>query len=813
MSKPTFMYKLFILLIVLCIFSCTPNKKENDKVLIKKSEPEVIVEEFDHDSCLFSPKINLRIDELFISPFDKSKLIIVNYNGPNYQVDINNLKLDNLVDVIGGFGKGVRKTSILQDNYNDSLIWAFGFHEGLIVHNKFTKENKEFSNSEYFDRNALTCFYISKDYVWFGSSKGLYSVGKGDYKIRKLSVFSDIWIKKILPKGSDKLIVNDNYILNTKTNKYEPFQSVNDSIYDLITSYREIDGVIAFSFKRNITKIIFPNGRVKTFKYNRPRYDFNIYRNELWDIFGRITYYNYDSDVLETIPLNTPAGAFVHEDSIAWFISKDFIFKLDKTNKLVYRYPDEFSKILNIAASDDYLFLNHGDRITRLSKDFVNSNLILNKKFEDEENDFQVYMKVIQYNNEPIKVIEVFREIKRKFANSENKLIRKKIEELQHKKIVNTIKFISDKDYTTVINKLDSNEYVDIEDILLYSLSVHHGMKRRVDSSLKYYKLLKSKYPESNFLKQFKQSDIDNLNAVSEELKSINTEKISNDIKLWKKYEIYKKYPFSRLFAGPWLSRPFQYCFLDSIALLYPQSQYADNAEWINKKFSNVFRNEGVEERIYSSNSLDFYRSFILNYPKSEFLPEVLKDMAYLYTYCGDSIQERILNIDSAQIIYDRLQKEFPDFAAKEKLSKYNDLKSKLLKGSLGWKFSIKLSKQTYNRSEPIEIEFIYENELNIKRDLNLYEEIPNFGVYVLGESEFIEIPTNSNYEKRTVSIEPLGIYSEKWDITKMIRLNYNRKVGYFKIGNTGGLAITAVTGIEGSEPISSKEVRVKIID
>ena len=822
---------IFIFLIISCTTSIKESKKENnnhidsiakirlnscDTALVdnqmKVVEENEILENF--DSIVFSKSFLLPIFEMYDSPFNKGRLLI-RTNGSNYEINKDFTGLRNLSSFLGKVGNEIREENIVKDQFNDSLIWAIGFHHGLVRYNVFNKEIRELSSKDFFKRSALSCISISKDYVWVGTSEGFFRIRKSDFSVDSISDFNGIWIKSIVKSDNGKLVVNSNYLFDEESHSIVPFNKVKGVKYDIITNYRLIDNAIVFTYQENKKKVIFPNDLIKDFNYNRPSYNSFLYDGKLWDLNGSISYFDYSNDSTVSIKFENYPKTFCVDDSLIWFTSENLIFKLEMKTEKIFRCPKPFNNISSLHVDDNYLFINYRNRLMRLRKEQLFKSLILNSSICNDEILFKKLVHEIEmnYSENPIEILNSYLKVKKRFNNSTNTIINNKLKILEKNTISYLIHQMSDETFKVLLENLQAGKYDLVKDVIYYGITIKYGVDRDIANAQKYYQILKNEYPQSRFIKVFGKNDSICFDRIKRELTLINDSNLTTDIKLWHKYNCFDKNVLSDVFSLGWLSRPYCYFYLDTIIQSYPESEYADNAEWIIQEYNNCFRNEEGDPEHFSDHDLNFSRSFLSKYQDSEFIPEVLMDMAYIYTYCGDSLLERLRYIDTALIVYEKLIEEYPEFARKNNIEKKLNIKNNLLKHGLGWKFSFNSKKMTYSRTEPIELEFKIKNEANFSRELEVYENIPNFYVGLYGETEFVELLNKPIGIKKVVKIPAFGTYCEVWDIKSMIKNNRYSPPGYYKIGDVERITIRGGQGVFDYESESMKELRLNIID
>ncbi|MDH4240757.1 MAG: hypothetical protein OEW48_14450 [Phycisphaerae bacterium] len=172
-----------------------------------------------------------------------------------------------------------------------------------------------------------------------------------------------------------------------------------------------------------------------------------------------------------------------------------------------------------------------------------------------------------------------------------------------------------------------------IIDGLHFGIGCYYFHRGNLQNALKYFKIVKQKYSNSYFDKEYLiAEDISNLEKNAEELKLIqNSYQKQSDEKLWKLGELYfhsMQRSWNTLEVGYDMSLPFS--IFDELIKKYPRSQWADNAEFLIIVSNEVNAGEGGDV----SSNLDYvkeYKEFIKKYPKSELIPDALLSIGQLY--------------------------------------------------------------------------------------------------------------------------------------------------------------------------------------
>jgi hypothetical protein len=142
------------------------------------------------------------------SPFDKHKVWVCPENEKAFELDLDNGRKISFSEKFGSpmFARPMRASEIYCDAFDPKVCWFLSFHEGVF------RFNQAKGNGQFFDvrtpRNAVSTLCFSKDYVWIGTSGGLWCYDRYTGTCRAVDNSPETWISQIqvMPDGKVAVI-------------------------------------------------------------------------------------------------------------------------------------------------------------------------------------------------------------------------------------------------------------------------------------------------------------------------------------------------------------------------------------------------------------------------------------------------------------------------------------------------------------------------------------------------------------------------------------------------------------------------------
>lgn len=783
----------------------------------KVSSPQ---KKFETSSRVYFSNDSLQINNILFSPLDNSKLWTVNTNGTTYEFSPADSTWKNLKNNFGEYAKGLKASNIMQDTFDENLVWLANFSKGLIA---YSKKNKSYTN---FDKiKTVTAALYLDTAIIIGTWKGLYTIDRKTQEVAKSATIAEIMINSIEELNHETLLINQKYKYDYKSDELVNSVLKNGIMYNKTDSNRVIvskiknDNILIskgdvekkFNFKHKYINSIVVDGDIvwmpsdyQSFKITR----FDAQAN-------KITYFRTEYKLGEFQSVN--------DENRIWFYNRNMIICFDKS-ALDFKFIPVDYRLNRVITDSKFIYLSSSHGIEIYNKDHLLSESIDVEKMYNEEEEFSEMAKEAKYGNDKDykQRFEAYLEITEKFGTSSNIRIQKKIENLKE-----LLQLDAPRDSTELseLRRYFEDEVKDKEFLaVIYMQTIkylnHQGL---LSQAIHYDSLLVRNAPDYQ-THEHKEAmkQVVKYNSI---ISDIYATDLTNDEQLWRVgvayFDLFK-------FVGPTtaastynMTYPFKY--LNKLLQKFPKSDFADNAEYKMYRHIENSTHEGGNNS-YNFKAIEGYKAILTKYPHTELKPKIYYRISEMYFSCEASYQEKPKYIDLAKDYANIVLSEFPDYEYIESVKRHTQSIVKK-KSIYMWQLVISSDKQSYHPDEPIIITYKLTNIDNRDKSILVSEDktIPNFALRIhrrplensyRSKKEMKLTKNTQSYNKEIIEqlIEAEQTYTETWDIKENARANFRNAPGKFRLKAEGKYEIKAYGSEKaGSFSIPSNTISITI--
>ena len=299
----------------------------------------------------------------------------------------------------------------------------------------------------------------------------------------------------------------------------------------------------------------------------------------------------------------------------------------------------------------------------------------------------------------------------------------------------------ADPGFLQAVDRLLNDKLSDLEkEVVLWKAIPSCINTRKADLAFQYFMKLKTEYPDSRFLKR---PEMKRIGQTLETYNKICESPEPEDKKLWLMAECFRDCAFQShlYFESEKILSKF---YFKMLLAKYPESDYADEAEWFILS-RNMFRSEeGIYEEDHRrkfEQETGQYQRFIRTYPQSDLLPLVKKRLAYIYmSYAGgpyleynyynhtDETRKGLLK-DALQIYLDILR-QYPGSRTANEIIEQNyvkDLVKTLHPIPITLAMTAELKEHKYGA--PVRLTLTLTNRSERDVTIRIYPDLPNFSL------------------------------------------------------------------------------------
>jgi len=365
-----------------------------------------------------------------------------------------------------------------------------------------------------------------------------------------------------------------------------------------------------------------------------------------------------------------------------------------------------------------------------------------------------------------------------------------------------------------------------MSEAVCYGLICGYSLNGNPQKALEYYTRLKTLNDKSIFLEFVAERDLARMEKAKVQLESMKLSNITEAERLFRLGKIYyEMFKLSWNYGKVGINTEFPFKYYMEVLDKYPESEWADNAEYEMLIYHLMCSMEGGDT---GSNLryIEKFNDFLTKYPETDLVLLIKCNISSLYYSLmkgadkGCMLPEDLGYLTKA----DSIMKQIPDSYTEYEYIDYlrNGIKESLSKYS--WKFEMKLDSTTFSKGEKINISFSLENHNDTPKQISLKTEkgLPNFGVYIKKK----RYEYSKDYRKAAPFVEDRDIkditehkyligvdkkYSEDWDITQKIQVDRNKVVGHFELLESGFYSITGYFVLEFNMILYTEPIIIEI--
>ncbi|MEP2025945.1 MAG: hypothetical protein ABJH98_14450 [Reichenbachiella sp.] len=806
-------FYLFTFILICC--SPKSNSEEKEKLASRLT---FIAEDID---VVLYQNDTIEIDDFTFAPFGSALIWTFSTNSDSYELNLKDSTWSNLNRRFGKYSYGLKRNSIFVDPFTQ-FIWICNFRKGIYVYDPQSDLNYEYSSIR-----PVSTVKFSKTHIFIGTWDGLFTINRKTMNTAR--GLSEVHIRNIQILSKNILSINEKYEYN-----FEDDKILSTNFEKEILQSRSINGIEITQYKT--TDYQSPNIYIQKDDKVKPifiyPFDINnvIAENDMiWILNGSLSkgliQYDIKNDSLNTIKKKGQRQRFQMENGNEhiWFWRGLNIFILNKkTFELKILSPPVVDNIRQICILDDKVFLNTRHIIQVFRKDYLIQLSEDTKDRINSENAFIAYADSLGFyrkNNSFKKAYEIYELAKNEFETSANNDIIDRIKGMKSQ--LTTTRY----NMQEILNLMDyMRDSVDDDEILssFYLNSITQlNYQGNVEVALRLDTILQSKFPETRII--YHETKMKKTKEAYDRLQNIKTEEVSEDERLWKVGNIYfQLFRFvGRDTEASSTDMTYPFSYYDSLLNIYPNSLFADDAEFTMLQYTENGSHEGGDNS-YNPIAIKLYEDFLIKYPSTNLYPNILFEQVKLRR---DNYSDNfIVQIQEALNYLDTLQQKYPEFYSEKNAENERKDFSDLLRKNL-WDISITSNKKRYQLGEDIKIFFNLINTGTSDKTFSISKNanIPSFGLrvewYPLNpydpSHKYIETekhPNGVRIQYQDTVINQNSSYTEEWVITKSAREAFRGSPGYFRFTEEGKYKLRAYPN-NGKDIayISSPEIWIEI--
>jgi len=758
---------------------------------------------------------NYQPNTIVKSPIDDT-IWIIDQNKPSYEYNYKTDELSALSDKFGDFADGL-KDLILEDEYDPDFVWLGNFHKGVLCYRKSSKDYSIFSQTEYFNNEAISIIKPSEERVWIGTSKNLYFYDRENKQIFKSKFSKNIWIKNIR-KENDNLIINNIYAYNLSNNSITKINEVFNYKFPKHSEFLEYDNIFFFKDYDNMKSIFLGEGNEPYIFNYGISYWFMIVEN--YKVYfsknGNLAILDLKKRKLETIKIGSLFNLY-NDKKVIWFFDKFGLGKIDKASYKIEKSNFSFPIIRSFLANDEYVWIGTDNLVVQIEKSHLEKVLKPKEQVEQNERIIEAKIKEFESSKDPIEIANAYFEIKN-ITDS-----KKIIKSLELRFIYSfVIRDSSDiKRFEEILEKSDNPK---MKEAVCFGLICGYSLNGDPQKALEHHTKLFYLNSTSLFLEYVSEKDLTRLEKAAKKLKSLEIKETAEAEKLYNLGKIYyEMFLLSWNYGEVGINTEFPYKFYKELLDKYPESKWADNAEYEMLRYHQICSQEGGD---MGSNLryIEKYYEFLSRYPDTDLELLVKCNISSLYySLMRGAGKGSLLPIDIEYLAKaDSLLKQIPENYTEYDHIDYlrNGITEDFAKYK--WKFKMQLESTTFTQEDNIHISFSIKNRNDTPQQITLKMEngIPNFGIYINKKRfdnkyrvkvPFIEDREINDLEEITYLVDVDEIYTEDWDITQKIKINHNKAIGHYEFLEKGLYQIKGYFVLERNMTLLTDPVIIKI--
>ncbi len=737
------------------------------------------------EQSVFSDKA-VKINDFILSPLHLNRIWTFATDDWSYELNLEDNSWSRLDKYFGNHANGLTSGMVVADEFNPSLLWIINQQTGLTQYNITTSKLVEFPDI------MPTSIGFSETHIFIGTLSGLHRIDREEFNASKIDILAAFPVESITRHDGSTLIMNHSYYYDHVANTLE------GSYSDLIEyQSKPVNGVVLKAVTDRIY-IVKNNDTLNSFTYTKSPDNIIVGGDNIWiadDLRIWITRYSFKDNKFSNIPVGYDfrVDRAANDDSLIWFYNSEGIVAFDKNNNSAKRITaDQTDRLDSIIVVDRYIIGNRLNSIVVFSKDHLLKSATDVLPLAREESKFTNYVndQVVNFKGDFRSAYWKFEEVRNHFSDVKNSRIQNKIEELKRSlPPLLPYSFLE----TQELEKFCSDTLTD--DYLKASYYLHAinmaNYEGKLKEALNYDSKLAAKYPD--FRTAGHKQMMEEVGKSLAALDVINASRVSEDEKLWQTGQEYYRLFF---FTGPLtrssiINMSYPFSILKRLLMNYPDSQYADDAEFLILHYrETAYTDKGDNSINYQA--IAEYNALLNKYPDTEYSPAIYERIARLYysaipanvvdagnngfaegnngsdagngiDVTGNNVKghsnsnngssnngsssnskkpqleellksgnSRINNLKLASLYTNRILTEHPQYAASNSIEELMaDINAALAKAN--WNLSITAYKKYYEPEEPVIIEFKLTNTDNIAKPFSIPVDrtIPGFMVSI----------------------------------------------------------------------------------
>lgn len=719
-----------------------------------------------------------------ISPFGGRNIWINTASDSIYELNVSDFKMTYVKNTYRKYTDPFFNGQFARDDMDTNIYWVFDHQFGVVKYDLAKNIVTSFPNSK-FGFQSIGKILPYKDQLWVGTTGGLYVFTKQNGETHPIWSVSNIWINDIGISAPNKLIINHKIEYNIENGTVNSFSFLDDfRSGDLLVSGDYIFGCTMYT--RPYKAIVY-NYKKKELVFQKTNFPFYFGKNTVVDnhriinLYDKTILYDYVNDTVEKKIDNYQSfDNMINDREVIWVYNPYVLALYNKKESFLRKYNGNVGTIQTVLDYFDYLVIavnaDNSSQLIFIRKDYIYRNLspLADDRFIVEG--LQNRMQELGSETNPFEAMVKYSLLKKDIANCPVKspTLGNITNELLPVLTAN-FKGIDSIHAKELENALQTDSAGKYKPIIYYALTVYHLKHLNPKEALHYYSLLQSGFPNNEFSPLVNSYDIKLVKEAVHKIDSIHNVTMEEDECLFNLGQIFgdlSSNSFNAVEVGCDMTIAFGY--FQKLINTYPNSPFADNAEYIMLAYDEEMSHEGGSNG-YNIEAIKRYTELIHKYPNSELVPKIMLTIASLYSWAGDPMSDYKKYCTLAKEVAKQIIAKYPGSSYAKKAVELIDQ----VDGEL-WELHVTVSKPNYTLDEPVYVTFILKNvgEKPKKRAIYKDKKIPNFLLDIevpnidrnLTPTDYVKFITNTNSystEKVDTTIAPGMEYSETWDIRK----------------------------------------------
>jgi hypothetical protein len=740
----------------------------------------------------------IEIDEFILSPLDDNFIWTFNAEGYAYELNLKDNSWRRLDFMFSKYAFHLKKDAISRDATNPDLLWLSTDSQGLAAFRISDRHLTEFPGI----RRVTSLCFLEHD-IFIGTENGLFRINRINLAPIVIKDLAELPVISIFKRQDNTLQINESYFYNfgkdIHTGSYQ-----NTSLTDT----RKTGELILCLSDAQMLYILRGSDTLNSTNYkNNSLENITADENYIWipdDLKTGIMRYSIANNSFEMVRIGYDYRDYKVSaaDSLIWFLNREGFMVFNKNDLNTYRvFLEDTSPYNGLYADSAYLIVSTDNNISIFRKDFLLSHRKNVKQLVLEETPFFSEVSDListfkgDFRDSQIK----YSEINQKYSANPNTRVRQKLTELKESLITllpNSL--YTSKDLEKYLTDTIRDEYITANYYLhMVKQAIYEG---KLKEALHYDSLVMADYPKMR-TPTYK-TQIAEVRRADEVHTMINKSGVPEDEKLWETGSMY--YQLHRI-AGPkgknGINMTYPFSFLKRLKNKYPESQFADNAEFLMIRHVEEELLAAGDEKMIQKVIAE-YHALLKKYPHSDVSPDMYHRLAWLYFNVETDVPVKLMNLELARECINKILSEYPAYPVNHSLDGL-DKQINIALDKANWELKLILDKRTYNLNEPVVITFELKNTDSKAKPVSIPQNnLPGFALNIERYDLFSDYyyapavfePDYREFDKNTKDtlIEQNRKYTEKWNIMTTARSSTMTPPGKFVLTQEGRYKITA---------------------